>query len=211
MTRGREPAVGTTASGSVVSLQVVARGADASARADAEMTACMSAVAPYGFAAVDASLASSLLAECRARGRTLAVAESCTGGSIAALLTRIPGSSQYVQGGIIAYANEAKIQLLGVPEADLAQHGAVSDQVVRAMARGARQRLNADWGLASSGIMGPDGGSASKPLGTVWLAVCGPGVDWAARFQMGDHRERSVRKSVLEVLSRLRGFLADSP
>ena len=147
----------------------------------------------------------------KASGQTVATAESCTGGSIAALLTRIPGSSQYVQGGIVAYANEAKIQLLGVPEADLVQHGAVSDPVVRAMARGARQRLNADWGLASSGIMGPDGGSAAKPLGTVWLAVSGPGVDWAARFQMGDHRERSVRKSVLEVLVRLRGFLADAP
>jgi nicotinamide-nucleotide amidase len=147
----------------------------------------------------------------KASGQTVATAESCTGGSIAALLTRIPGSSQYVQGGIVAYANEAKIQLLGVSEADLVQHGAVSDPVVRAMARGARQRLNADWGLASSGIMGPDGGSAAKPLGTVWLAVSGPGVDWAARFQMGDHRERSVRKSVLEVLGRLRGFLADSP
>ena len=140
----------------------------------------------------------------KASGQTVATAESCTGGSIAALLTRIPGSSQYVQGGIVAYANEAKIQLLGVSEADLVQHGAVSDPVVRAMARGARQRLNADWGLASSGIMGPDGGSAAKPLGTVWLAVSGPGVDWAARFQMGDHRERSVRKSVLEVLGRLR-------
>jgi nicotinamide-nucleotide amidase len=147
----------------------------------------------------------------KASGQTVATAESCTGGSIAALLTRIPGSSQYVQGGIVAYANEAKIQLLGVSEADLVQHGAVSDPVVRAMARGARQRLNADWGLASSGIMGPDGGSAAKPLGTVWLAVSGPGVDWAARFQMGDHRERSVRKSVLEVLGRLRGFLADAP
>ncbi len=147
----------------------------------------------------------------KASGQTVATAESCTGGSIAALLTRIPGSSQYVQGGIVAYANEAKIQLLGVPEANLVQHGAVSDPVVRAMARGARQRLNADWGLASSGIMGPDGGSAAKPLGTVWLAVSGPGVDWAARFQMGDHRERSVRKSVLEVLGRLRGFLADAP
>ncbi len=147
----------------------------------------------------------------KASGQTVATAESCTGGSIAALLTRIPGSSQYVQGGIVAYANEAKIQLLGVPKADLVQHGAVSDPVVRAMARGARQRLNADWGLASSGIMGPDGGSAAKPLGTVWLAVSGPGVDWAARFQMGDHRERSVRKSVLEVLGRLRGFLADAP
>jgi nicotinamide-nucleotide amidase len=147
----------------------------------------------------------------KACGQTVATAESCTGGSIAALLTRIPGSSQYVQGGIVAYANEAKVQLLGVPEADLIQHGAVSDQVVRAMARGARLRLNADWGLASSGIMGPDGGSAAKRLGTVWLAVSGPGVDWAARFQMGDHRERSVRKSVLEVLGRLRGFLADAP
>jgi nicotinamide-nucleotide amidase len=90
-------------------------------------------------------------------------------------------------------------------------HGAVSEPVVRAMARGARTRFGSDWGVASSGVAGPDGGSAEKPVGTVWLAVSGPGVEWAGRFQMGDNRERTVRKSVLEVLNRLRGFLPDVP
>jgi nicotinamide-nucleotide amidase len=146
-----------------------------------------------------------------AAGQTLATAESCTGGSIAALLTRVPGSSRYVLGGIVAYANDVKMRNLGVNEADLLMHGAVSEPVVRAMARGARTRFGSDWGVASSGVAGPDGGSAEKPVGTVWLAVSGPGVEWAARFQMGDNRERTVRKSVLEVLNRLRGFLPDVP
>lgn len=141
-------------------------------------------------------------------GQTVATAESCTGGSIAALLTRVPGSSRYVQGGVVAYANDIKVRLLGVNQADLLLHGAVSEPVVRAMARGVRKRCNADWGVASSGVAGPDGGSLEKPVGTVWLAVSGPGVEWAARFQMGDDRERTVRKSVLEVLNRLRVFLA---
>jgi nicotinamide-nucleotide amidase len=146
-----------------------------------------------------------------AAGQTVATAESCTGGSIAALLTRVPGSSRYMLGGIVAYANEIKVRTLGVNEADLLMHGAVSESVVRAMARGARKRFGADWGVASSGVAGPDGGSAKKPVGTVWLAVSGPGIEWAARFQMGDHRERTVRKSVLEVLNRLRGFLPEEP
>ena len=146
-----------------------------------------------------------------AAGQTVATAESCTGGSIAALLTRVPGSSRYVLGGIVAYANDVKMRNLGVNEADLLMHGAVSEPVVRAMARGARTRFGSDWGVASSGVAGPDGGSAEKPVGTVWLAVSGPGVEWAARFQMGDNRERTVRKSVLEVLNRLRGFLPDVP
>ena len=138
-----------------------------------------------------------------AAGQTVATAESCTGGSIAALLTRVPGSSRY--------ANDVKMRNLGVNEADLLMHGAVSEPVVRAMARGARTRFGSDWGVASSGVAGPDGGSAGKPVGTVWLAVSGPGVEWAGRFQMGDNRERTVRKSVLEVLNRLRGFLPDVP
>ena len=146
-----------------------------------------------------------------AAGQTVSTAESCTGGSIAALLTRVPGSSRYVLGGIVAYANEVKMRNLGVNEADLLMHGAVSEPVVRAMARGARKRFGSDWGVASSGVAGPDGGSAKKPVGTVWLAVNGPGVEWAGRFQMGDNRERTVRKSVLEVLNRLRGFLPEAP
>jgi len=107
----------------------------------------------------------------RARGRTLAVAESCTGGLIAEKLTDVPGASQYLLGGVVAYANAAKRDLLGVSEALLEEHGAVSEPVVRAMAEGVRARFGADLGVATTGISGPDGGSDEKPVGLVHLAL----------------------------------------
>jgi nicotinamide-nucleotide amidase len=107
----------------------------------------------------------------RERGRTIAVAESCTGGLIAEKLTDVPGASRCVLGGVVAYANTAKRDLLGVPEALLEEHGAVSEPVVRAMAEGVRARFGADLGIATTGISGPDGGSEEKPLGLVHLAL----------------------------------------
>ena len=104
------------------------------------------------------------------RGLTLATAESCTGGLIGARLTAVPGSSRYYRGGVVAYANEAKRDLLGVPEALLREHGAVSEPVARAMAEGARARFGADLALATTGISGPDGGTPEKPVGLVWIA-----------------------------------------
>jgi nicotinamide-nucleotide amidase len=104
------------------------------------------------------------------RGLTLATAESCTGGLIGARLTAVPGSSRYYHGGVVAYANEAKRDLLGVPEALLREHGAVSAPVARAMAEGARARLGADLALATTGISGPEGGTPEKPVGLVWIA-----------------------------------------
>jgi nicotinamide-nucleotide amidase len=109
--------------------------------------------------------------ELRARGRTLAVAESCTGGLIAERLTEVPGSSDYFLGGVVAYANEAKQALLGVEAAVLAEHGAVSEPVARAMAEGARARLGADLAVATTGISGPSGGSEEKPVGLVYIAL----------------------------------------
>jgi nicotinamide-nucleotide amidase len=111
-----------------------------------------------------------LLAE---RGKTLAVAESCTGGLVAELMTRLPGASRYFLGGVVAYDNRVKTQLLGVPAELIAAHGAVSQQVAQAMAEGARQRLGADFGLAFTGIAGPDGGTAQKPVGLVHWALAG--------------------------------------
>jgi nicotinamide-nucleotide amidase len=109
-----------------------------------------------------------------ARGWRIAAAESCTGGGLLSRLTDVPGSSAWVQGGVIAYANEVKIDQLGVPAALINAHGAVSEPVAQAMAVGVRDRLRVDVGVAITGIAGPDGGSAEKPVGTVMIATSGP-------------------------------------
>jgi nicotinamide-nucleotide amidase len=106
-----------------------------------------------------------------ARGATLAVAESCTGGLIASRITDVPGASEYFLAGIVAYANEVKAQVLGVPEGLLAQYGAVSEECARAMAEGARQATGADYAIATTGIAGPGGGTPEKPVGLVYVAV----------------------------------------
>ncbi|BFR48100.1 CinA family protein [Nitratidesulfovibrio sp. HK-II] len=106
-----------------------------------------------------------------ARGATLATAESCTGGLIAALCTDVPGSSAWFTGGVVAYANEVKRDVLRVDPVLLATHGAVSEPVVRAMAAGVRRLTGTRYAVAVSGVAGPDGGTPEKPVGTVWLAV----------------------------------------
>lgn len=113
-----------------------------------------------------------------AAGHTLATAESCTGGWIAKACTDLPGSSRWFLGGAVAYANSAKTRLLGVDAALLQAHGAVSEPVVRAMARNALERFGADFSVAVTGIAGPDGGSPAKPVGTVWFA-------WGRRREQG--------------------------
>jgi nicotinamide-nucleotide amidase len=111
----------------------------------------------------------------RERGRTIATAESCTGGLLAARLTERAGASDYVAGGLVAYSNEAKVALAGVPRQLIEQHGAVSGEVAGALADGARERLRADVGVGVTGIAGPGGGTAEKPVGLVWLSIAGPG------------------------------------
>jgi nicotinamide-nucleotide amidase len=110
-------------------------------------------------------------------GKTVATAESCTGGMIGELLTRRPGSSQAFLGGAITYSNAEKVRQLGVRDDTLASHGAVSEPTVREMARGARERFGSDFAVAVSGVAGPDGGTPDKPVGTVWLALAGPGPE----------------------------------
>ncbi|KAB2809962.1 competence/damage-inducible protein A [Phaeocystidibacter luteus] len=137
-------------------------------------------------------------------GVTVSTAESCTGGSIGSMLTSIPGSSAYFLGGIIAYANDVKVKTLGVNEADILMHGAVSEQVITQMARGAAKRMKSDYAIATSGIAGPDGGTDEKPVGTVWIAVHGPSGTKAEKFQFGHNRSRNIRRSVLMGMDMLR-------
>lgn len=122
-----------------------------------------------------------------ARAETLVTAESCTGGWIAKACTDVAGSSRWFLGGVVAYSNSLKVALLGVPEGLLAQHGAVSEPVVSAMAAGAMARAGGTVSVAVSGVAGPDGGTADKPVGTVWLA-------WAWRQQDGSLRTESRRE-----------------
>lgn len=126
------------------------------------------------------------------RGLTIALAESCTGGAIAARLVACPGASRAVQGGVVAYSNRAKTDLLGVDPELLAAHGAVSEPVARAMARAARDRLGADIGLASTGIAGPSGGTPEKPVGTVWLGYAGPDGDHAVGLTLTTDRAVNI-------------------
>ena len=152
------------------------------------------------------SLASVVLERLRRRGETLAVAESCSGGGLGAALAAVPGASDVFLGGVIAYANSLKEGLLGVPPELLAEHGAVSDPVAIAMAEGVRRGTGSDWALSVTGIAGPGGGSAAKPVGLVHLGLAGPGGSGSAAVRFGESRGRAWIQtlSVGESLNRLR-------
>jgi nicotinamide-nucleotide amidase len=158
------------------------------------------------FGVDDDSLASVVLEQLRRRGETLAVAESCTGGGLGAALAAVPGASEVFLGGVIAYANAVKQALLGVPAALLESHGAVSDPVAMAMAEGARRATGATWAIAVTGVAGPGGGSAEKPVGLVHLAIAGPDGCSSEGVRFGSSRGRAwiQRLTAGEALHRLR-------
>ncbi|MFN7962695.1 MAG: CinA family nicotinamide mononucleotide deamidase-related protein [Thermoanaerobaculia bacterium] len=150
-----------------------------------------------------------LLAE---QGRTLVTAESCTGGLMAERITRVPGSSAYFLGGAVTYANQAKVELLGVPAELIERHGAVSEEVARAMAEGGRRRFGADYCLAATGVAGPGGGSETKPVGTVHLAMAGPeGRTDHRRVNYPVERERVRFMASQVAFEMLRRRLAEPP
>lgn len=138
---------------------------------------------------------------------TLGLAESCTGGYLAHLITSLAGSSAVFKGSIVAYANEAKTVLLGVDEALINTFGAVSAEVAKAMAQGARSSLQTDYAIGITGIAGPDGGTAEKPVGTVWISLAGPEHSEVQHFLFGDKRDRNIRRSALAALNMLRKAL----
>ena len=143
----------------------------------------------------------------REQGKTVSTAESCTGGLIAHKLTSISGSSDYFLGSVIAYANEIKMDSLGVSEQNLIDFGAVSEQVVIQMADGVKKRLKTDYAVATSGIAGPNGGTDEKPVGTVWIAVAGPNGTFAKKFLFGQNRERNIEIAANTALNLLRKTL----
>ena len=143
----------------------------------------------------------------RRRGWRLAVAESCTGGLIASRITDIPGSSDYFQGGIVAYSYEAKVSLLGVSWTTLRTYGAVSRETVLAMARGARTSLQADVAMSVSGIAGPGGGLPDKPVGTTWIGLSVEQGEWARHFLFHKDRLENKSSSVDEAFKLLIEFL----
>jgi PncC family amidohydrolase len=146
-------------------------------------------------------LAERVGATCRAGGRTLATAESCTGGLVAHLITEIPGSSAYFLGGLVTYADGVKTALADVPPPVLQAHGAVSAQVAVAMAEGARQRLGVDIAVAVTGVAGPDGGSEAKPVGLTYVAVADRDGDIVRRHLWSEDRAGNKRASAAAALS----------
>jgi len=138
------------------------------------------------------------------KGKTMASAESCTGGSIAQFITSNAGSSAYFKGGIVAYSNEIKNKVLEVPDDVLEKYGAVSQQVAELMVAGALKVLNSDYAVATTGIAGPDGGSEEKPVGTVWIAVgCRSGIS-SKKYVFKHNRERNIIRSTHTALNMLR-------
>lgn len=136
----------------------------------------------------------------RNRGLTVAVAESCTGGLLAAVLTALPGSSEYMRGGVVAYTDSVKADLLGVSRHELAAHGAVSEPVALAMAHGARLRCHASVGLSVTGIAGPGGGSAAKPVGLIYVGVVMPQLARVVRLERDAGRDANRAGAVVAAL-----------
>lgn len=182
---------------------------EAMRRLDALEGILASVVAPWRFEAQGGDLAEAVTAALRASGRTLALAESCTGGLMAKRITDLPGSSMVFRGGVVAYEDRVKVDLLGVDPVVLERDGAVSEAVARQMARGVAERLGADAGVGITGVAGPGGGTDEKPVGTVWFAAAVDGRVEARRQQFsGDRagvRERAAQAAFFLLLRLLEG------
>ncbi len=209
MQRGRNPEVGTTAGVGVVSVRINAL-ADSAAECDALLGEYAAEVrgrlGEVVFGEGDRTLAEAcgeLLVEA---GQTVATAESCTGGLVSKLLTDAAGASRYFLGGVVCYANSAKEHVVGVPGALLVEYGAVSEPVAAALAEGAARAFGTDWAVSVTGIAGPSGGTAEKPVGLVFVGLHGPGGTRAEEYRFGtDWPREGIRiRSAYAVLNTLR-------
>jgi nicotinamide-nucleotide amidase len=180
-------------------------------RAAALAASLRGALGKYLFSEDGRSIAEIVLELCRARRLTLATAESCTGGLVAARLTSVPGSSDVFLGSVVAYSNGVKEEGLGVPREILEQHGAVSAEAAAAMARGARERLGADVAVSVTGVAGPDGGTEQKPVGLVFVDAIGPDGEVARRTELPGDREMVRGRATAAALHLVRRLLERSP
>ncbi|MBI1371182.1 MAG: competence/damage-inducible protein A [Phycisphaera sp.] len=211
--RSANPIVGTTVADGIVSVRVRSEFAtvdETRSQLDATIAAVEAALGPLVFSRDDESLALSVGRLLRERGKTLATAESCTAGLVGKMMTDEAGSSDYYVGGWVVYSNALKHSQLGVPSDVLEQHGAVSEPVALALAEGARERADADFALAITGIAGPGGGSDEKPVGTVWIALADRGAPTIATRHVfiGDRdmvRDRSAKTALNKLRVRLIG------
>jgi len=141
------------------------------------------------------------------KSSSLSIAESCTGGKISHKITSVPGCSKYFMGSVVAYSNDLKINLLGVNPNTIQNFGAVSEETVIEMAKGAKASFKTDYVIASSGIAGPEGGSDTKPVGTIWIAIAHPGGIFAKKLKLGNNRDRNIEMTSNIALNTLRLLL----
>ena len=188
-----------------IRLRLSTYGEATSEEMDAQIAALLPLIKDYIIALEDKPLEAILGELLKQKNATIATAESCTGGRLAAALNALPGSSAYYLGSVVAYANEVKQQVLGVEQDTLTQHGAVSEQTVREMAEDVRRLMRTDYAIATSGIAGPDGGTKEKPVGTVWIAWATPEGTVAERYQFGVARlrEQITQRAVTMALIRM--------
>jgi len=179
----------------------------AETRADELANALRGSLRRHLFSEDERAIAEIVLDLCRARGLTLAAAESCTGGLVSARLTAVPGASAVFKGGVVSYANEAKERALGVPHDVLERHGAVSAEAAKAMAEGVRARLGTDVGVSVTGIAGPDGGTEQKPVGLVFVHAVGAGGEEARRSELPGDREMIRGRATAAALHLVRRLL----
>jgi len=179
-------------------------------RADAITTALRERVGESLFTEEERTIAEIVLELCRERGLTLATAESCTGGLVAARLTAVPGSSDVFRGSVVAYADDVKTAELGVGADVLAAYGAVSAETAAAMAEGVRARLETDIGVSDTGVAGPGGGTPEKPVGLVYLHAAGPAGELAAEFNVTAERETVRARAAVAALHLVRRLLSQS-
>ncbi len=185
MQRGRNPLVNCTVQTGVITLEVVAAAnqeAEARRMADEEERSLRTALGPLIYGVEEQTLAEVVGQSLRRAGKTLAVAESCTGGLLAKLITDIPGASEYFTYGWVTYSNQAKSRQLDVPAELIEKYGAVSEPVARALAQGARRKAGADYAMSITGIAGPGGGSEQKPVGLVYISVDNPDGAETSRY-----------------------------